>query len=449
MNLNTLDPESRQALMTALAVMKGRSKPPGMVPQQFVAATGMPDMAALPEGEYKTSPTALAGMLAQRDKRSALPSVDDYVATPLMNNDDESLVRSQYLRGGALAGSILESDDGPRPELRGGMMSYAGIKPVRGPEELLRNPKFQRLAQTSPAQAAKLYTDLTGGDFRTDIQNKQKQNLSMRSTWQEGIQKGLLEGNMRRHPTMGWLERRRTAPSIVPGEPAQEFWEPAESTLQQADRDYGETGTGYARPRLATLLDDIPPAKHNNFLKAFYEQKKAGKGDHEAITAANSIIETQAVTPAQLATLQNVPAVMKNPEAQKVPPVAYPEQAAARAMGAAGQQIGDWAWNNAIPAVANAVAGTVNIGSHLPNMVTKGANIVGALAGAKSRIADPLPGVPYVEDTNKFLDDLGWGLMPEWMDARRKQETFQTPRMGNVPEPVIPNGVDDGLFSMY
>lgn len=449
LNSAELDPESRAALMQALAISNRRTRTASVGPDQLAVASGMPELGGLPDAEYQTSPSSLASMIARRDaaaRRPDMPTVDDFTATPLLNGSDEELVRSQYNRGGSAAAAILEPKGGARPTIgRDGKMSYAGIKPVRSGDDLIANPKFRQLAQADPRRAATLYKALTGGDFTQDYQAKQKHQLAVATDWENGIRDGLMKGEFRRHPTMGWLERRRM---VNDGINTVETWEPAEATVQQADRDYGQKGTGYERPAMASFLDDIPMAQRNNFLTEYYKEKKAGKTDREAVTAANSIIKTQALTPAQLATVQNVPAGAK-PKAGDFhgPPAptaaTYPEQAAAQALAGSGQKIMSWA-RDIIPPVATNIAATgANIGTGILNIPAYVGNYVGAAFGAKERVMKPLPYHPFVDSTDQLLEGVGWA--PEAAQATR-EEQYMTPEMlQRMRGAVTPSSVEDNL----
>lgn len=459
-----LDPQSQQALMAALAIMSHRARTAGVNPQQLATASGIPEMSGLPNADYQMSPSSIASMVSRRDaaqaKQDKLPTIDNFTATPLLNSGSGQLVKSQLARGGTDAENILryvnnkkQFDWGARFQRPGGVeATYGDIQPVTSADQLLTNPAFQSIARADPARAAKTYKALTGQDWTQDMVDKKKQQDTMQKGWDEGLQKGFMEGTLRRHPTMGWLERRRTIPNIDPTAPPTDFWEPADATVQQADAKYGQEGTGFARPPMASLLDGVHPAQINSFLQEFYNQKKAGKTEREAITSANSLINSQITTPAQIATLQNVPAAAKVPPTpQPVGPsaaTAYPEQATAEAVKKTAGVATDFLWNKAMPGLLNVPVAAANIGAAIPNAATAAVNTVGALFGAKSRVAQPLPWTPAVTDATKFRDDLGYLLTPaDMVDQRNKEAGFPTQMNTLPPEKTPPD--DSGFFSMY
>lgn len=455
---NDLDDTSRSNLMAAMALLQRRRRTTGVTPSQLATDSGIPAMGALPDADYQMSPSAIASMMAHRDaaqaKQDKLPTIDDFTATPLLNSGPGALVKSQLARGGTDAENILRYqnnkttfDWGRRFQRPGGAEAvYGGLKGITSADDLIANPAFQKISQADPTRAAKVYHDMTGGNFTMDMQAKQKQRTAMQTSWETSLQRGFEEGNYRRNPTMGWLERRVTIPNIDPTAAPQEFWKPVDATVHQADIDYGAKATGYSRN--PTPADDIPMEHRNAFMEEYYNQKQGGKTDREALTAANSVANMRASIPSQLATLQTAPASASNPVATKGPmegppsPTAYPEQAAARAIANTGQQVLDWGWNNVPTTVANVGAGMANIGAMIPNTVTAGVNTVGAMFGAKSRIAPPLPAVPYTSNVN---EDLDWLLSPERKIEERKAAAGFPTQMGTLP-PATEDGFPFGMF---
>lgn len=370
---NDLDDTSRSNLMAAMALLQRRRRTTGVTPSQLATDSGIPAMGALPDADYQMSPSAIASMMAHRDatqaKQDKLPTLDDFAATPLLNTSDTDLVRSQYNRGGSTAAAILESK-GTRPQLRGGKLDYSGVKPIKGPDDLMANAKFQSLAQDDPAAAAHVYKAMTGKDFTADYQEKMKQQLAMKTSWETSLQKGFEDGNYRRHPTMGWLERRVSIPNIDPTAPPQEFWKPVDATVHQADMDYGAKATGYVRA--PTQADAVPMQYRNAFMEEFYRNTSAGKDDKTALQAAVNHVQNIDQTPAKIAMASGNTVASPPPAAVTANPAPPEDNAAYQA----------WATDQANKRIAATKEGVSSLGNKFFD------NVVGPVLGAGGKVGD-------------------------------------------------------------
>lgn len=284
----------------------------GQGPVNFTRPVGLPN--GLPTQGSARTPIATL----QKDN-GVTP--DDFVnSSYVYGQDDTELAKAQFARAGSMAPSLL----GAQPVRTPTGFDYSNITPIKAPEDLLNNPKFVQLARIDPDRAGALYQSFTGKSFAADLKEKEVQKTAMTKDYEEGIRKGFISGDLRRNPTMGWLERKQTFPSMIPGEPPQERWEPVSSEMQQADKDYNKFSTGYARPPMAAAIDAVPMSHRDLFLQHFYEQKKAGKGDKEAMKAAAGIIATTPNTPAQLAQLGQAPPTPPPASVNANPPPADP-----------------------------------------------------------------------------------------------------------------------------
>lgn len=265
---------------------------------------------------------AAHGKIATLQKDTVTP--DDYVdSSYVYGQDDPTLAKAQYARAGSAAPLLF----GNTPARTATGFDYSGVTPIKEPNDLLSNPKFVQLARIDPKKADTLYTSFTGRSFAQDMKDKETQKMAMMKDYENGIRSGFISGDLRRNPTMGWLERRRVISNpLDPTEPQKVTWEPVSSEMQQADKDYNKFSTGYQRPN--TIIDEVPMSHRDIFLQTFAEQKKLGKTDKEAAKAAASLIAAAPQGPNQLAQLNQRPeppppaAVKANPT---TPPPTDPE----------------------------------------------------------------------------------------------------------------------------
>jgi hypothetical protein len=241
------------------------------------------------------------GKIATLQKDTVTP--DDYVdSSYVYGQDDPTLAKAQYARAGSAAPLLF----GNTPARTATGFDYSGVTPIKGPDDLLSNPKFVQLARIDPKKADTLYTSFTGRSFAQDMKDKETQKMAMMKDYENGIRSGFISGDLRRNPTMGWLERRRVISNpLDPTEPQKVTWEPVSSEMQQADKDYNKFSTGYQRPN--TIIDEVPMSHRDIFLQTFAEQKKLGKTDKEAAKAAASLIAAAPQGPNQLAQLNQRP----------------------------------------------------------------------------------------------------------------------------------------------
>jgi hypothetical protein len=448
-----LSPKAKGNLISALQTIQQRkqnNRTTTVSADQLAQFSGNPELASL-QGSYGISPTALASMLARRNsvqaKEDAAPSLENFAGTPLVLNSDQALAKSQLARGGTTAEAILRENSGVKsfdwqsrmdPNLMrdtstGPGFDYTGISPIKSGDQLLNNNTFRSLLQSDPEKATTLYKAFTGKDFSADYKEKDKQQQAVQKDYREGIRREFISGNMRRNPTMGWLERRRVITDPMGIKPPTETWEPADSVLQQADKQYDPTS--YGRPAMAGILDEIPGPAKNTFIQSYYQNKAAGLGDREAITAANKAANDMVMTPEKLAMMQNQAQPQASPT-PTTPPAAYPEQAAANQLRQAGQTATDWLWNEGVRGAMNTIPAAANVGTAILNAPNHVANFIGGLFGANQQPVKPIPYTPMISNTNNFMDDLGWSLFPETMQEQRKQSLL-TPEQTKAHDGIV------------
>jgi hypothetical protein len=356
---------------------------------------------------------------------------DDYVASPVFPQGDLEMAKQQLVSGGGNAWPILRENSGlPEGTARpgfgsNGRISYEGITPIHDADEIMGNSKFQLLANKDPKAAATLFKEFTGKDFATHVSERQKEDLSRVKDYQNTIRDQLNKGDLRRNPTMGWLERARQVRDLV-GNVTTE-WEPVDPTLHEADKQYGGRATGF--PRGGTIIDAVPLEGRGVFQQAWYAAKKAGKNDYEATTEARNALgeyNNRGIIASNPATVRANPPdnTLQTPFgdtniARQPPtdPVAF-QQWMTQEANKSNQNVGNFFTKTLPTAVDRGLDKTVgNVGRAL---TWAGHEIIGGAQNMENRID---LGLGYDKPRNEWWNPMPWSVvtdpnttrLPEWM----------------------------------